>query len=35
MEGERHTTMQLDSYVRGLMFVFAPRAPETGPASKW
>jgi len=35
MEGERHTTMQLDSYVRGLMFVFAPRAPESGPASKW
>ncbi|HYC70438.1 MAG TPA: alpha/beta hydrolase-fold protein [Opitutaceae bacterium] len=32
IEGERHAGMQLESYVRGLRFVFAPQAPETGPA---
>jgi predicted alpha/beta superfamily hydrolase len=32
IEDERHTTMQLDSYVRGLIFVFAPLAPDSGPA---
>ena len=34
MEEERHTTMQLDSYVRGLIFVFGPLAPDSGPAGK-
>lgn len=32
IEGERHAGMQFESYVRGLRFVFAPLAPETGPA---
>lgn len=30
--GERHSGMQFESYVRGLQFVFAPLAPETGPS---
>lgn len=34
IEEERHTTMQFDSYVRGLIFVFAPLAPDSGPAGK-
>ncbi|MBE2212408.1 MAG: alpha/beta hydrolase [Opitutaceae bacterium] len=33
IEGERHAGMQLESYTRGLRFAFAPRAPESGPAS--
>jgi len=32
IEGERHAGMQLESYTRGLRFVFEPLAPETGPA---
>lgn len=32
IDGERHAGMQFESYVRGLRFVFAPRAPESGPA---
>jgi predicted alpha/beta superfamily hydrolase len=32
IEGERHSGMQFESYVRGLRFVFAPLAPETGPS---
>lgn len=32
IDGERHGGMQLESYTRGLRFVFEPRAPETGPA---
>jgi uncharacterized protein len=31
IEGERHAGMRLESYVRGLRFVFAPRAPDSGP----
>ena len=30
IDGERHAGMQLESYVRGLRFAFAPLAPETG-----
>jgi len=33
IDGERHAGMQLESYVRGLRFVFAPLAPESGPSS--
>ncbi len=33
IEGERHAGMQIESYVRGLRFVFAPLAPEAGPAA--
>jgi hypothetical protein len=33
IDGERHAGMQLETYVRGLRFVFAPIAPQTGPAS--
>lgn len=33
IEGERHATMQIESYTRGLSFVFAPLAPESGPAT--
>ncbi len=33
IEGERHAGMQIESYVRGLRFVFAPLAPESGPAA--
>jgi hypothetical protein len=32
IDGERHAGMQLEAYVRGLRFVFAPLAPETGPS---
>jgi predicted alpha/beta superfamily hydrolase len=32
IDGERHAGMQLESYVRGIRFVFAPLAPEQGPA---
>jgi uncharacterized protein len=32
IDGERHAGMQLESYVRGLRFVFAPLAPESGPS---
>jgi predicted alpha/beta superfamily hydrolase len=32
IEGERHSGMQMDSYVRGLQFVFVPLAPESGPS---
>lgn len=32
IDGERHAGMQLESYNRGLRFVFAPIAPEQGPA---
>ncbi len=31
IEGARHAGMQIESYVRGLTFVFAPLAPESGP----
>jgi len=30
IDGERHAGMQLESYVRGLRFAFAPLAPESG-----
>ena len=33
IEGARHAGMQMESYVRGLTFIFAPLAPESGPAS--
>ena len=32
IDGERHAGMQMESYVRGLRFVFAPLAPESGPS---
>lgn len=32
IDGARHSGMQFESYVRGLTFVFAPLAPETGPS---
>jgi uncharacterized protein len=32
VDGARHAGMQFESYVRGLIFVFAPRAPQCGPA---
>lgn len=35
IDGERHAGLQFESYVRGLRFVFAPLAPETGPALKF
>lgn len=31
IEGERHAGMQIETYTRGLRFVFAPLAPESGP----
>lgn len=34
IEGERHAGMQIEGYVRGLRFVFAPLAPEGGPSAK-
>lgn len=34
IDGERHAGMQLEAYTRGLRFVLAPLAPETGPASR-
>jgi predicted alpha/beta superfamily hydrolase len=33
IEDERHAGMQIESYVRGLRFVFAPLAPEAGPSA--
>jgi hypothetical protein len=33
IDGERHAGNQLESYNRGLRFVFAPIAPEQGPAN--
>lgn len=33
IDGERHAGNQLESYNRGLRFVFGPLAPEQGPAS--
>lgn len=33
IDGERHAGMQFETYVRGLRFVFAPIAPQTGPAT--
>jgi predicted alpha/beta superfamily hydrolase len=33
VEGERHGGVQIETYVRGLRFVFEPRAPESGPAT--
>ncbi|HUG10600.1 MAG TPA: alpha/beta hydrolase-fold protein [Opitutaceae bacterium] len=32
VDGERHAGMILESYTRGLRFVFEPLAPETGPS---
>ena len=32
IEGERHAGMQLEAYIRGLQFIFAPLAPESGPS---
>lgn len=32
IDGERHAGMQLEAYTRGLRFIFAPQAPEQGPA---
>lgn len=32
IEGERHSSAGIESYIRGLRFAFAPIAPETGPA---
>ena len=34
IDGERHAGMQLEAYTRGLRFVFAPLAPESGPAAR-
>ncbi len=33
IEDERHTGMQIEAYTRGLQFVFAPLAPESGPSA--
>ena len=33
VDGERHAGMQLESYTRGIRFVFAPLAPEQGPGN--
>lgn len=33
IDGERHGSMQFETYIRGLRFIFAPRAPESGPAT--
>jgi len=33
IEGARHAGMQMESYVRGLTFIFAPLAPESGPST--
>jgi hypothetical protein len=35
IDGERHAGMQLESYNRGVRFVFAPVAPEQGPIVDW
>jgi len=32
IDGERHAGMQIESYVRGVRFIFAPLAPEQGPS---
>lgn len=32
IDGERHAGTKAESYVRGMRFIFAPLAPETGPA---
>jgi hypothetical protein len=32
IDGERHAGNQIESYNRGLRFVFAPQAPEQGPS---
>jgi hypothetical protein len=32
IDGERHAGNQIESYNRGLRFVFAPLAPEQGPS---
>jgi predicted alpha/beta superfamily hydrolase len=32
VDGERHAGTKSESYVRGLRFVFAPLAPESGPS---
>lgn len=32
IDGARHASMQLEAYTRGLQFVFAPLAPESGPS---
>ena len=33
IDGERHAGEKAESYVRGMRFVFAPLAPETGPTT--
>jgi len=33
IEGERHAGMQLDAYVRGVLWTLAPLAPEHGPSA--
>jgi len=33
IEGERHGSTFIETYVRGLRFIFEPRAPESGPAT--
>jgi hypothetical protein len=33
IDGERHAGMQLAAYTRGLQFVLAPWAPESGPSA--
>lgn len=33
IEGARHAGMQMESYVRGITFIFAPLAPESGPSA--
>lgn len=34
IEDERHSSAGIESYIRGLRFAFAPRAPETGPVTE-
>ncbi len=34
VDGERHAGMLLEAYTRGLRFVLAPLAPESGPATR-
>ncbi|HWA26505.1 MAG TPA: alpha/beta hydrolase-fold protein [Lacunisphaera sp.] len=34
IDGERHAGMQIESYVRGVRFIFAPLAPEQGPSGQ-
>ena len=33
IDGERHSTCQIETYVRGLQHVFRPLAPESGPSA--